>query len=91
MGPQIVRLRRAVEGSIVGRTNVREALILTTWAETGAGIRYGFEFNTYWTHWMAMVARRIDSNATLADVQDHGIIASAGQKDLATIGLNRRQ
>ena len=195
MGPQIVRLRRDIEGGIVGRTNVREALIFTTWAETGAGIPYGFEINTYWTHWVAtvptplpmlndviapeklrrierqayeqengvgsyaaaaangksanvsvsasapatipsvaqspldvrtMVARHIDSNATLedvrsegdryvltlrvtargqvtrsieslsadaafADVQDHGIIASSNQKDIATISLKLRQ
>ena len=190
MGPQIVRLRRDVEGGLVGRTNVLEALIFTTWAETGAGIPYWFEINTYWTRWMAtaptpvptpndvialeklqrierqvyeqengvgsyaaaangkspnvstsaaplshsptpgdmrtMVARHIDRNATLedvrreddryvltlrvtargqvtrtmeslredavfADVQDHGIIESAGQKDLATISLKRRQ
>ena len=53
MGPQMVRLRRDIEGYLVGRTNLREALIFTTWAETSAGIPYGFEINTYWTHWVA--------------------------------------
>lgn len=190
MGPQIVRLRRDVEGGIVGRTNVREARVISVWAETGAGIPYWFDINTYWTHWAAtvptpvpgpndamapdrqqrierqayeqengvasqphaegpingksvnppapspttlqppvdaraMVARHVDSNATLddvrreddryvltlrvtargqvtrtmeslssdpafVDVQDHGIIASSGQKDLATISFKRR-
>ena len=193
MGPQIVRLRRDVEGGLVGRTNVREARVLSVWAETGAGIPYWFDINTYWTHWIStvptpvigpndiiapetrrriereayelengvgtyaaaaasgkspaasapaalhahsqtqmpadmrtMVARHIDSNATLedvrreddryvltlrvtargqvtrtmeslsedatfADVQDHGIITSAGQKNVATISLKLGQ
>ena len=191
LGPQIVRLRRDVEGGLVGRAKVREALEFTWQAGSGKGLPYWFEINTYWTHWMAtvpkpvptpndviapeklqrierqayeqengvgsyaaatakdkspnvsapailasaavspadmraMVARHIDSNATLADVrreddryvltlhvtargqvtrtieslsndaafadvQDHGIIASGSQKDVATISLKRRQ
>ena len=190
LGPQIVRLRRDVEGGLVGRTKVREALEFTWQAGSGKGLPYWFEINTYWTHWVAtvpplvptandviapeklrriqrqayeqengvgsyaaaaansksptapapvvapaqlpapadmraMVARHIDSNATLedvrsednryvltlrvsargqvtrtieslredaafADVQDHGIIESAGQKNLATISLKWR-
>lgn len=188
MGPQIVRVRRDVEGGLIGQTKVREARVLSLWAETGAGIPYWFDINTYWTRWVAtvptsvptsndviaseklqrierqeyeqengvgsyaasaangkpangsaaspahsqtptemraMLTRHIDSNATLedvrreadryvltlrvtargqvtrtmeslgndaafADVQDHGIIASSGQKDLATISLKRR-
>ncbi len=191
MGPQIVRLRRDVEGGLVGHTKVREAREFTVQAGSGKGIPYWFDINTYWTHWMptvptpvpmpndviapeklqrierqayeqengvgsyaaataggksltasaseapsaptqssadmrALVARLVDSNATLedvrreddryvltlrvtargqvtrtienlseaaafADVQDHGIINSTGQKDLATISLKRRQ
>ncbi|MEO7254083.1 MAG: hypothetical protein ABIZ64_07565 [Casimicrobium sp.] len=192
LGPQIVRLRRDVEGGLVGRTNVREARVLSVWAETGAGIPYWFDINTYWTRWKAtvptpvptpndviapqklrriegqeyaqengmgstaaaatstpsaittgaasaappasartptdmraMLARHVDSNAALedvrledgryvlalrvtargqvtrtmeslnddaafADIQDHGIISSSGQKDLATISLKLR-
>ena len=191
MGPQIVRLRRDVEGGLVGRTNVREAREFSVQAGNGKGLPYWFDINTYWTHWMptvptpvpvpndviapdklqrierqvyeqengvgphaaaapggksstapasatqpapspapadmrAAVTRHIDSNATLedvrsegeryvltlsvtargqvtrtieslsadttfTDVQDHGIIASGNQQDIATISLKRRQ
>ena len=188
LGPQIVRLSRDVEGGLVGQTKVREARVLSLWAETGAGIPYWFDINTYWTRWKAtaptpvptpndvitpeklrriegqayeqengaasiaagttitqsasttasaapaqkpadvraMLAQHVDSNATLedvrlendryvltlrvtargqvtrtieslsdntafADIQDHGIISSSGQKDLATISLKLRQ
>ena len=33
---------------------------------------------------------RLSDDAAFADVQDHGIIASVGQNDLATISLKRR-
>ena len=33
---------------------------------------------------------RLSDDAAFADVQDHGIVASMGQKDLATISLKRR-
>ena len=192
LGPQIVRLRRDVEGGLVGRTNVREAREFTWQAGSGKGLPYWFDINTYWTRWKAsvptpvpapndvispeklrhiegqayeqengaaptgaaatkapaeittasasttpaaltqtpadmraMMARHVDSNATLedmrlesdryvltlrvtargqvtrtmeslnsdtafADIQDHGIISSSGQKDLATISLKVR-
>jgi hypothetical protein len=193
IGPQIVRLRRDSEGGLVGRTDVREARVFSVWAETGAGIPYWFDINTYWTRWTptlptpalvpndviapdklqrierqvyeqengagsysaaavatngkspavpafaalsapsqtppdmrTMLTRHIDSNATLEDVrreddgyvltlrvtargqvtrtieslsenaafmdvQDHGIIASGNQKDIATISLKWRR
>ncbi len=177
MGPQTARLRRDSEGGLVARTNVREPRVISVWAETGAGIPYWFDTNTYWARWRpvdgssdsgdfakinpktmskikrqeyemengvgayaattapekpaapfdirAAVARHIDSNATLedvrsendryvltlrvtargqvtrtmeslaedtafTDVQDHGIVAGGGQKDIAMISLKRR-
>ncbi len=50
-GPQIVSLSRDMDGDLVGRTKVRQKLVISVWAETGAGIPYGFETITYWTHW----------------------------------------
>ena len=178
MGPQIARIRRDSEGGLVARANVREARIFSVWAETGAGIPYWFDNNTYWARWRTVndtveqskinpatlskiarqvyemengvgtygaassaaappsaaaapvdmrssMARHVDSSATLeevrregdryvltlrvtargqvtrtmeslsddtafTDVQDHGIIASGNQKDLATLSFRRR-
>ena len=174
MGPQTARVRRDSEGGLVARANVRVPRVFSLWAETGAGLPYWFDTNTYWARWRpvndtveqskinpatlskitrqeyemengvgaygappaspkpaaptdmrAAVARHVDSNATLedvrrendryvitlrvtargqvtrtmenlsedtafADIQDHGIIASGNQKDLATISLKRR-
>ena len=52
MGPQIVRLRRDIEGGRVGRAEVREARVFTVQAGSSGGLPYWFDINTYWTHWM---------------------------------------
>ena len=56
MGPQIVRMRRDVEGGLVGRTQVRKAREFMWQAGSGKGVPYWFDINIYWTDWMAMVA-----------------------------------
>lgn len=50
-GPLIVSLSRDMDGGLVGRAKVRKKLVISLWAETGAGIPYSFETITYWTHW----------------------------------------
>ncbi len=52
LGPQTVRLRRDAEGGLVGRSSARIPRVISLWAETGAGIPYWYDDETYWTRWM---------------------------------------
>ena len=55
MGPQIVRMRRDVEGGLVGRTQVRKARGFMWQAGSGKGVPYSFDVSTHWTRWAATV------------------------------------
>lgn len=48
---QTTRLRRASEGSMAARFDVREARVFSLWSEIGAGIPYWIDVTPYWARW----------------------------------------